>query len=161
MSQVTARDFFERARAASQDAERCRRQLQELEARARGLGSQSFEPRTRSTPDPHRMERRIVAYMDQERRLSDRMDADYRMIDLACAVLYGDGDADGLDRVQSCVMADVLWWRYLAGEDWRHVARSVGMGIRPAQIVRDAALSWMDETDFMGDVRDSSLEMGA
>ena len=70
---TTARDFFSRVLAASRDAERCQRQLREMESRARSLGGGGVEPRTRSTPDPHRMERRSDAYMDRESALERRM----------------------------------------------------------------------------------------
>lgn len=152
---TTARDFFERARAASQDAERCRRQLLQLESRAKSVGGVGFEPRTTSTPDPHRMQGRIAAYMDMERKLEERMDADYVAIDRACTVIYGDAEHDGLDRVQSPVWADVLWWRYLDDATWDAVSRTVGYSPRTCSTFCDAALRWIDETRFMSAVIDA------
>ena len=144
---MTARDFFESVRAASIDVDRCRRQLERLEARARSLGGGGFEPRTRSTPDPHRMEGRIAAYMDMDAQLDARMEADYALIDRACRVIYGP-DEDGRGGVASHfapVYADVLWWRYCAAEDWRHVARAVDYSISQARMLASTALAWIDE----------------
>lgn len=149
---ITARRFFETVREASKDAERCRNQLLRLEARAKSLGGGGFEPRTRSTPDPQRAQRRIDAYVDQERRLERRIDDDYRMIGLSDVVLYGDGERVGLDRAQSRVWADVLWWRYLDDATWDAVAYAVRYSARTCQSVHDQAMRWMDESGFMADV---------
>jgi len=155
---TTARDFFERARAASIDAETCRRQLDALEQRAKALGGGGFEPRTRSTPDPQRMEGRIARYVDMEAKLRSRMEEDYRLIDIACDVLYGpeqDGDG-GLSRALSPVSADVLWWRYLDDATWETVGRTVSKSARTCQSLASGALSWMDETRYMSAVMDAA-----
>ena len=154
---TTARDFFERARAASQDAERCARQLDGAEARALAVGGGGFEPRVRSSPDPQRMERRADAHMDRERMLRSRMEADYELIDRACVVLYG-ANQDGRGGVcaeASPVWADVLWWRYLADAKWSAVADAVGYSSRPCQQMCAQALEWIDEAGFMADVMDA------
>ena len=152
---TTARQFFETVREASKDAERCRTQLLRLEGRARSLGGGGFEPRTRSTPDPQRAQRRMDAYMDQERRLERRMDEDYDVIGRSDVVLYGDAGRPGLDRVQSPVWADVLWWRYLDDATWDAVADAVGYSPRTCQEMCDQALAWIDRVRFMSTVIDS------
>lgn len=147
---LTAQDFFERAREASRDADQCRRQIVELEHRAKSLGGTSFEPRTRSTPNPQRMEDRIARYVDMEARLAERMDADYKIIDMACAVLYGteqDGEG-GLCKQLSSISADVLWWRYLDDATWAAVGRKVERSPRTCQSLAKGALAWMDETGY-------------
>jgi len=151
---MTARDFFDRVRDASQDAERCRRQLKAMEQRMRSFGAQGYEPRVRSTSDPDKMGRRVASYVDRERSLESRMDEDYRIIDLGSTVIYGSDDMDGLDKVQSPVWADILWWRYLDDATWMRVARAVGYSVRPCQIMHDTAMRWLDESGFMADVMD-------
>lgn len=144
---MLARDFFDSVRAASIDADRCRRQLDQLEERARSLGGGGFEPRTRSTPDPRRMEGRIATYVDMDAKLERRMDDDYALIDRACAVLYGaeqDGRG-GLSAHLAPIYSDVLWWRYVAADDWRHVARVLDYSPKQLQSFVVTALEWLDE----------------
>ena len=149
---MNARDVMALARAASQDAERCRRQLEQLETQALSLGGGGFEPRTRSTPDPHRMERRVDRLMEREKALESRMDADYAVVDRVTSLVYGDaqdghgGVCEGLGPAY----ADVLWWRYLDDATWRKVADVVGYSERSCQKMATRALDWMDET--LGDV---------
>lgn len=153
---ISARKFFDRVLSASDDAASCQRQLKLMESGTLSLGGSGFEPRVRSTPDPHRQQNRSNAYMDRERSLQSRMDEDYRIIDLGSLVLYGDADGRrGLDHEQSPKMADILWWRYLGGVTWDRVARAVNMSVRPCQIMHNQAFAWMDETGFMADVMDS------
>lgn len=156
---MTARDFFDRVRSASQDAERCRSQLVAMEQRALSLGGGGFEPRTRSTPDPHRMERRVDAYVDREHALQRRMENDYRVIDLGCLVLYGNNERHGLDAVKSPVWADVLWWRYLDGTKWSAMPGVVGYSPRTCTEMCKQALNWIDDSSFMADVMDSADAM--
>ena len=149
-------DFFDCVRDASQDIDRCNRQLRELEQRMRSLGGGSGGgQRVRSTPGHDRMERRVASYVDRERALERRMDADYDLIGRAHVVLYGDGERRGIDSLASPVWADVLYWRYIDGSDWSRVARAVGYSVRPCQMFRDRAMSWVDENRFMSGVIDS------
>lgn len=150
---MTAKEFFETAREAARDAERCRSQLVALEARSLSLGGGQQGSRVRSTPDPHRMQRAVVAYVDREESLGRRMDADYATIDMACLVLYGDGEREGLDVARSPVEADALWWRYLDDATWATVGRAVGYSPSQCQTICSRALSWIDETRFAADVR--------
>lgn len=149
---TTAREFFERARAASDDAERCRSQLKMLEGKMHSIGSQGFEPRVRTSASPDAMERRVGAYVDREAALERRVAEDYDVIDRACLVLYGSDEVVGLDRARSAVWADVLWWRYLDGATWPRVAKAVGYSPRPCQLMRNQAFEWMDAARFMADV---------
>ena len=154
MSGGDARWFFERAREASRDAESIRQQLLRLEANAHSLGAQGFEPRTRSTPNPHRMEGRIVAYADRERELRSRADADYEIIERATRVLFG-SDEDGHGGVAQHVgtlHADVLWWRYLDDSPWKQVASVLGVSVTTCRGAADAAMRWMDETGFCAEM---------
>jgi len=151
---MTARDFFDRVRDASQDAERCRTQLLTLESRALSLGGGGFGQRVSSTHDPQRQQVRSNAYMDREEALRRRQAEDYDVIDAASVVLYGDDTRDGMDKAVSQVWADVLWWRYLGCAKWATVHEAVHYSVRQCQVFKDAALAWMDETGFAADIVD-------
>lgn len=144
---MRALEYFEWARAASRDAESIRQQIVTLEARAKALGGGGFEPRTRSTPDPRRMEGRIVTYMQREEDLRARQEADYAVIEGACRLLYGD-EEDGCGGVAlGCgpLHADVLWWRYLADSQWKEVAHALGHSVTTCRGAHDAAMAWIDD----------------
>lgn len=146
---MTSREFFEMAREASRDAERCNRQLALMESRAHSLGGSSGE-RVASTPNPHRMSARIDAYVDREAALDRRIEGDYCVIERACTVLYGDSEGTrGLDVVQSPVWSDVLWWHYLDDAKWRAVGDAVGYSTAQCQVFARRAFEWMDEVKFM------------
>jgi hypothetical protein len=150
---LNARDYFDWVRDASRDAESIRRQLETLESRAKTLGGGGFEPRTRSTPDPKRMEGRIVAYMQREGELKARQEADYAIIGRACRLLYGE-DEDGRGGVSAgcgTLHADVLWWRYLDDSPWKQVASVLGSSVTTCRAAHDAALRWIDESGTLFD----------
>ena len=128
----SAREFFDYARSAAQDAERIGRQLAEMEVRAEGIGSGGFEPRVRSTPDPDRMAGRVVANADHKERLEARREEDYRVIDAACAVLYGEDNRSGLYALVGWP-ADAIYHHYLALRTWEDAARLVGYSVRHVQ----------------------------
>ena len=155
---MTARDFFDLVRAASQDAERCRSQLVAMEQRALSLDGGGFEPRTRSTPDPHRMERRVDAYVDREAALRDRQQEDYDLIDAACVVLYGSDERRGIDKVVSPAWADILWWRYCGCATWDTISTAVSYSVRQCQILHDSALHWIDENSFASDILRETIQ---
>lgn len=143
----TAREFFEAAREAAIDAERCRLQLQALDEAAEGLGGSSFEPRVRSTPDPTRLQARASAAMDQRERLRQRQDEDYRLIDAACEVLYGPDNRGGLYALVGWP-ADAIWHHYLALQTWEDVAKRVMF--HPRWVQQQVAVA-LDVADGLGD----------
>ena len=140
----SARELFEAARGASRDAGRIRTQLLELEARASKLGGGGFEPRVRSTSDPTRMAAGVAALVDREQELQARQDEDYRLIDAACAMLYGPDGRGGLAKIVPTWWADVLWWRYLDGATWEDTGRAVGYSPRQCYNIAGAALKAAD-----------------
>lgn len=146
---MSARTFFEDVREAARDAERVRLQMQRLEQQAAGMGAQGFEPRTRSTPDPHRMESAVLRYVERERQLEARVDADYDLIDRATRVIYGP-DEDGRGGVAlhvGTLAADALWWRYCDDAPWKQVASALGSSVTTVQAAVTYALQWLDDTD--------------
>lgn len=148
----TAREFFEAVRSAAQDAERCKIQLVAIEHSAQVGSSCGYGERT-SSGGGNVVERRTVAYVDQSDRLDVRMEADYRLIDRACAILYGNDQQGGgglckANPRDSNVWADVLWWRFCAAASWQEVAKAVGYTVRPCQEFQGRALAWIDQHRF-------------
>lgn len=126
MVQTGAREFFESVREASRDAESCRRQLEVLERAAYRLPGPSMEPHI-SGGSRDGMERHVVNMVDREAELHARIEDDYRLIDAACAVLYGaDGTRDGLASLAPPWWADVLYYRFVQGRTWAEVGALLG-----------------------------------
>lgn len=149
----SARELFESAREASKDAERIRRQLLAMEARATSLGAGALGPRVASTPNPQRMADAVGAMVDREAALERRQAEDYDLIDFACTVLYG-REQDGAGGIASLVpetwWADVLWWRYLDGSTWEEVGSAVGYSWRRCFDVAQTALDIADGAGIDG-----------
>ena len=143
----TAREFFDAARQAALDAERCRMSLQALEDTADGLGSPGFEPRVRSTPDPTREQARASAVMDQRARLEARQAEDYQIIDSACVVLYGPDNRSGLWALVGWP-ADAIWHHYLGLRTWDETAAM--MHFHPRYVQQQVAVA-LDIADGLGD----------
>jgi hypothetical protein len=144
----TARDFFERAREAARDAARISRQLDGMEARALTLGGGGFEPRVRSTPDLDRIGATVAASIDQSERLRTRQDEDYRAIDAACRVLYGEDNRSGLYALVGWP-ADAIYHHYLALRTWDETAALLGYSVRHVQTCVRAALDYADANGQM------------
>ncbi|MBR1830427.1 MAG: hypothetical protein IJ781_13190 [Atopobiaceae bacterium] len=142
---TSARELFEAAREASRDAERIRRQLVAMEERAEGLGGGGFEPRVRSTGEPDRMGSRVATMVDVERRLRERQEQDYAIIDLASAVLYGTDNDAGLWALVSW-RADAIFHHYLGGMTWAQVGDMLGYSEQyvwqQAQVALDTCDGW-------------------
>jgi hypothetical protein len=147
MRHASAREYFEAAREAARDAERIRRQLAGMERKALALGGGGFEPRVRSTPDPDRIGRSVAAMVDHEEILTRRQDQDYRIIDAACAVLYGHDDRGGLYALVGWP-ADAIYHHYLALRTWEETADLMGYSVRHTQ----RAVAWaLDLADANGE----------
>lgn len=147
MRHASAREYFEAAREAARDAERIRRQLAGMERKALALGGGGFEPRVRSTPDPDRIGRSVAAMVDHEEILTRRQDHDYRIIDAACAVLYGPDDRGGLYALVGWP-ADAIYHHYLALRTWEETADLMGYSVRHTQ----RAVAWaLDLADANGE----------
>lgn len=143
----TARDLFEAAREAARDAARVSRELAEMEGRAEGLGGGGFQPRVRSTGEPDRMAGRVAAMVDREAMLGARLEEDYRLIDAACRVLYGDGRG-GLYALVGWP-ADAIYHHYLALWTWDETAALVGYSERHVQRSVECALELADANGQM------------
>ena len=145
---ATARESFEAARSAAREADRIGRELAEMEGRAASLGGGGFEPRVRSTPEPDRMASRVASKVDREGMLERRQEEDYRLIDAACAVLYGPDNRSGLYALVGWP-ADAIWHHYLALRTWEQVADLMGYSVRHVQTCVRAALDLADANGQM------------
>lgn len=153
---ASARDLFESAREASRDAERIRRQLESMEVRAFSVGGGGGAA-VRSTPDPQRSSRRADALVDREESLRLRQEGDYRLIGLACDVLYGRDDETGLASLVPAWWCDALWWHYLACVSWGRTAEVVGYSPQRCKQVRDAALDVVDSWGILATMQGRPL----
>ena len=142
-----AREFFETAQEASRDAERCRRQLADMELAALSLPGGTGAARV-SGGDHDRMAVRVGALVDREAALHSRIEQDYRLIDLACAILYGaDGVSDGLASMAPPWWSDAIYHHYLQGRTWAVTGELLGYS---EAHVRRAAAAGFDLMDANG-----------
>lgn len=143
---ASARELFEAARDAARDALRCQSQMDAMDGAATSLGGQGFEARVRSTPDPDRIGRAVVASMEQWERLRARQEEDYRLIDSARAILYGTDNASGLWSLVGW-RADALYNHYLGLLTWAEVGALLGYS---EQHVWREAMAALDTADAWG-----------
>lgn len=136
--QWDAREFFAAVRDAALDAERVRLQLADMDARRESTGSSGLGQRISSTPDPDRIGGRVATLVDHERRLLERQEADYRVIDSACALLYGTDSDAGLWALVGW-RADALFHHYVALRTWEDAARMVGYS--PRYVIEQAGVA--------------------
>ena len=132
----SARDLFEAAREASRDAEYIRRRVERMKA-SEGVRGASLAPSVSGTKSDVSGTARVNARIDYEAATARRVEEDYALIDLACAVLYGDDSANGVAMLAGPRVADLLWHHYLDDEPWDDAAEAVGMS--RATAFREAA----------------------
>jgi hypothetical protein len=129
---VSAREFFEAARDAARDAERIGTQLAEQEERALALGGGGLGEHVSTTPAHDRMAARVAALVDHKAILERRRAEDYRIIDRACAVLYGTDNDAGLWALVGWP-ADAIYHHYLALRTWEETGALLGYSHRYVQ----------------------------
>lgn len=145
---MDTRAFFESARAAAVDAQRAGRELAEMEEADASLGGSGFEPRVRSTPDPDAIGRRVVSAFDRRAMLEARQEADYRLIDRACELLYGADNRSGLYALVGWP-ADAIYHHYLGLRTWEDAAALMGYSVRHVQTCVAAAFDLADANGRM------------
>lgn len=129
MGWPSARDLMRAARSASEDYERCERQLLALRARAESLGGGTSAGGVGGASSHDSLERRVVALADRERDLEQRKTRDEQVMDAACEMLFGGESMEWREGLSSLVPAfwcEGLWWHYLQGETWAQVGRTLG-----------------------------------
>ena len=134
---MTARQYFDGVRRASEEVERCQRIIGELSDGETPVQSGGGPRGKGETSDPV-----WAAFSARERALADataRMDAAQELIGEALALI------EGLRRVY-CRKADVLELRYIDLLPWAAVADRLGVTERTVYLWRDEVLRFVDST---------------
>ena len=146
---ASAEDFFEAVRQASREAERTRLTLLQMEARE-GVRAQGYEPRVMVGGERDRMAQ-TDSRIDYEARMSERIEQDYRLLDMACAVLYGlESDKGGLEALMGSAVADCISFRYVDARPWKEVAALMGYSRWSRRSLRDLCQRGFDRIDSLG-----------
>ena len=144
-----ARDFFETVREASREAERTRLTLLQMEARE-GVRAQTYAERVSVGGERDRMAQ-TDARMDYEARMAERIEQDYRLLDMACQVLYGrESGKGGVDALMGSAVADCISFRYVDARPWREVAALMGYSRWSRRSLRDMCQKGFDRIDSLG-----------
>ena len=144
-----ARDFFESVREASREAERTRLTLIQMEARE-GARAQTYAERISVGGERDRMAA-TDSRIDYEARMAERIEADYRLLDMACAVLYGrESGKGGVDALMGSAVADCISFRYVDARPWSEVAALMGYSRWSRNSLRDLCQQGFDAIDFFG-----------
>ena len=157
---TSARELFEAAREASVDVLRIGRQVAELEARATATGGGIVTTTGHAHHQGDNVGRIVAAQAQTLERLAKREEEDYRLIDAACAVLYGsDGTSDGLYALVGWP-ADAIWWHFLGLKRWEDVAALVGFDTRWTQAKVRQALELADSNGMLATVAGIGMAEG-
>ena len=144
-----ARDFFESVRDASREAERTRLTLLQMEARE-GARAQTYAERVSVGGERDKMAQ-TDARMDYEERMRERIEQDYRLLDMACQVLYGrESGKGGVDRLMGSAVADCISFRYVDARPWSEVAALLGYSRWSVRSLRCLCQQGFDAIDFFG-----------
>ena len=146
---ASAEDFFETVRQASREAERTRLTLLRMEARE-GVHAQSYQPRISIGGERDRMAA-TDSRIDYEARMQERIEQDYQLLDMACAVLYGrESGKGGVDALMGSAVADCISFRYVDARPWKEVAVLLGYSRWSRNSLRDLCQQGFDAIDFFG-----------
>ena len=146
---ASAEDFFEAVRQASREAERTRLTLLQMEARE-GVRAQSYEPRVMVGGERDHMAH-TDSRIDYEARMSERIEEDYALLDMACAVLYGrESGKGGVDALMGSAVADCISFRYVDARPWKEVAALMGYSRWSRRSLRDMCQRGFDRIDSLG-----------
>ena len=144
-----ARDFFESVREASRESERTRLTLLQMEARE-GVRAQGYEPRVMVGCNSDKMAP-TDARIDYEGRMAERIEQDYRLLDMACALLYGrESGKGGVDKLMGSAVADCISFRYVDARPWSEVAALMGYSRWSVRSLRDLCQQGFNAIDFFG-----------
>ena len=145
----SAEDFFEAVRHASREAERTRLTLLRMEARE-GVRAQGYEPRVMVGGERDKMAA-TDSRIDYETRMAERIEQDYALLDMACAVLYGrESGKGGVDALMGSAVADCISFRYVDARPWREVAALLGYSRWSRRSLRDMCQRGFDRIDSLG-----------
>lgn len=146
---ASAEDFFEAVRQASREAERTRLTLMQMEARE-GVRAQTYAERVSVGGERDRMAH-TDSRIDYETRMSERIEQDYQLLDMACAVLYGrESGKGGVDALMGSAVADCISFRYVDARPWSEVAALMGYSRWSRRSLRDLCQRGFDRIDSFG-----------
>ena len=146
---ASAEDFFEAVRNASREAERTRLTLLQMEARE-GVRAQGYEPRVSIGGERDKMAA-TDSRIDYEARMAERIEADYALLDMACAVLYGrESGKGGVDALMGSAVADCISFRYVDARPWKEVAALMGYSRWSRRSRRDLCQRGFETIDSLG-----------
>ena len=144
-----ARDFFESVREASREAERTRLTLLQMEARE-GARAQTYAERVSVGGERDKMAA-TDSHIDYEARMAERIEQDYQLLDMACAVLYGrESGKGGVDALMGSAAADCISFRYVDARPWSEVAALLGYSRWSRRSLRDMCQRGFDCIDSLG-----------
>lgn len=145
----SARDFFESVREASREAERTRLTLMRMEARE-GARAQTYAERV-SVGGEHDRMAATDSRIDYEACMAERIEQDYRLLDMACQVLYGrESGKGGVDALMGSAVADCISFRYVDARPWSEVAALLGYSRWSRRSLRDLCQQGFDAIDALG-----------
>ena len=146
---ASAEDFFESVRNASREAERTRLTLLQMGARE-GVRAQGYEPRVMVGGERDHMAH-TDSRIDYEARMAERIEQDYLLLDMACAVLYGrESGKGGVDALMGSAVADCISFRYVDARPWSEVAALMGYSRWSRRSLRDMCQRGFDRIDSLG-----------
>ena len=146
---ASAEDFFEAVRQASREAERTRLTLLAMEARE-GVRAQGYEPRVSIGGERDKMAA-TDSRIDYEARMAERIEQDYALLDMACAVLYGrESGKGGVDALMGSAVADCISFRYVDARPWKEVATLMGYSHASWRALRDMCQRGFETIDSLG-----------
>ena len=149
---IKAETFFQAVKCASDENSRALAQIMSMQE-TEDVRAQSYSPSIAPGSNSDVM-RRVDKRIDMEERLNKRLENNYKLIDIACTVLYGEDQMGhgGLYKLKGDVYADVLSWRYLHCFGWQKLAKRMGMSKSTAQSLVKEALGYVDELELLNDV---------
>ena len=144
-----AREFFETVREASREAERTRLTLMQMEA-CEDVRAQTYAERVSMGGERDHMAH-TDSRIDYEARMSERIEQDYALLDMACAVLYGrESGKGGVDALMGSAVADCISFRYVDARPWSEVAVLLGYSRWSRRSLRDMCQRGFDRIDSLG-----------
>ena len=129
-----------------------------MEARE-GVRAQGYEPRVMVGGERDHMAH-TDSRIDYESRMAERIEQDYRLLDMACAVLYGrESGKGGVDALMGSAVADCISFRYVDARPWSEVAALLGYSRWSRRSLRDMCQRGFDFALIRMDLRESSREL--
>lgn len=135
---MTAREYFENARAAQRRIDGCLARVEAMRSRE-GVRAQRYDAIGKSYGGDHDVMRITDARIDAESRIASEIAELRAIVEDARAVCSGIRAANPCSR-----WGDVLELRYCEDEDWRRLSNSMCISERQAHADHDAALDWVE-----------------